>query len=239
MARPSTAQVTAGRTSPARPAPAAPRSRGGAGGRPGADGPRTFQQVRPRQPGVVGVEQAVVRDGTRARGPTSPSHWAFMATNAPPPQPAAGDQVGDEPVQAAVERAPRRGRRGRSWPPASAAGPRRRRPPRVRHRSPPSRPSAGSGRPRRTGRRSTTARGLGVGAHDHAVGGQRRRGSPHGLALADRHGRDPLSRSPPPTHRRGRHHAAEQRVGRLAGRRGRWPGRAPRRRAGAAGRSAA
>ena len=96
-------------------------------------------------------------DGCGAPTSQSPTHSAFIAaTTRPRHQPLAGDEVGDEPVQPAVDEHRAEVDRqlhgfGRPQPRLVAG------PPSVRHRSPPSSPSGGIGSPARRAC-STTAR---------------------------------------------------------------------------------
>ena len=160
--------------------------------------------------------------------------------SAPPPAPP-GHQVGDEPVQAAVDqhRAEVDGQAHRlgAAEPALVAACR----PTVRHRSPPSSPSAGIGSPARRARlrRRLAPRRRCARRTPSAGSGP---GSPHGwpfsmVTRAERPARSARDRrSAAADLRRGRDDAAEQALGgRRAAARG-LRARAPPRRSGAAGR---
>ena len=164
------------RRRPARPAPAAPRCGDGAGGRPAAG------DVAPATSRTTTAHSRRRRAGRRWGAPagpcsSSPSHWAFMATNARVHQRLRADDVGDEQVQATVDQhlAQVDGERHRL---AERSRPSSPGPPRVRHRSPPSRPSDGQ-RPPAPARVLEGLGRLGVAAHHDAVRRAARRGLPH------------------------------------------------------------
>ena len=197
-----------------------------------------------------------VRRSEWERGPRShgPVPLGVHGHEGPPPQPVVGDQMGDEPVAPAVgtTTAPTIDGR-RSWRAGrSAAGRGRPPPPSVRHRSPPTSPSTGMGRPVRAGlgHHAPEPRRRELTTTPSAGKRQRPRPTarPCGSSLGDRSGRagvggassiGSIRRLATGHHRRGGHHAPEQAARPPPGRPGRSPARAPCRRAGAAGRSAA
>ena len=164
--------------------------------------------------GVEHVEATVVGVAARRDVPVAEVLGVHRRHHAAPPPAVAGHEVGDEPVQppvdedgAEVDRQLHRRRPSAGVPRRRcrrACGTGRRRGARA----------AGPGSPARRAAVTIVAR-LGVGAHHHAVSGQRPGLAP-GLTLRDRQPDSP-PRLVDLDGRAGRHHAAVQRVGGLPG----------------------
>ena len=175
----------------------------GAVGQAGPD----LQPVAQAEPGLVDVEQAVVGVGPGPQVPP-PQPLGVHGSEGVAPQPGAGDEVGDEQVQAAVDQhlaqVDREAQRLRRPQPATDARPTQR-------------PAQVAAQQAEHGERHAVAPGrlqhppgLGVGRHHHAVVGQRHAAPPR-TPSPSRSGSQFFGR---PHHRRGGHHPPEQPVGR-------------------------